>query len=1072
MADVIGTPALRAEFDGRAVVQGAKETGARLKTTFEESNRNVEKIQRDASRRIQRLISTINAEKPRRQMFELAHAVHQLGGTANLTEQQLAKVRREVERLTAAGAKAPKSLAGVLSTAPGGGVLGTLGGAAGTQIQGSLTGQAGGLAGVLGAVGPAGLAAAAGVGAFVGSMKGLADLSERGTAVLGVRNSFRALADDSEALLAASRRATRGMISDFDLMQTANKGMLLGLPITAQEMETLGKTAVALGRAMNVGPTQALQDLITGLGRGSAAILDNLGITVKAADAYERYAASVGKNASDLTAAEQKLAIYKAALEAANGAVAAVGQTQETAGDSGKRLEAAWQNLKDALATGVTESEGATNAWGGLADAMQSVADLLNNEFSQQALGAVARALAAVATGGLTEIVKGYKDLKAELGTQFGDLGAAPGLTDTRRGSIFEPQGLGVPKGPAEWELERDAQRERAAQEATRAEKELAAERLKTAHQATRAAVEAERESLELRQKLVAGALGGPAGGPAAAGPVQAGALGGVRDWEQARYEQAIKLAQAAQTSGLSLEQIRTRLEGMGLSSDEATGILEKHLKAQEEVKKSTTDWSGQLADLANLMQGMGGIAGKFGNVLAGVASSISGLGSFLSRLKGGEGGGLGKSVTGFLDKLGLGKIGSALGKVVPFAGAALSVVSLGKSLFGGIKSLFGGKSKEQKEAERQAKEEAARAKAEAEKQARITARQNLEQGLGTARTAAESLMARLAQGGLSEGLTKALQTLIGKVGDALLRTGLGILDGRLQESEAFTESQRTAGDIATVIQGMRQAGMIDEGLLGAAGAAAGEVQQQAIDAALAAGLSPEEAARAGSAAIAPLLREQLNASLQSGKELDENTKALLEEARKNGIEILADPAIEQLDVSKKQLGVLERIAGKPGAAGLPTTPAAKGVGPFVSKSEGLIHYHPNELIWVLPKAMQPGGVISAARGLYDLDPDGLPRDRELPGDTTEAAAATTTTAIAESVGIQVAAALLPELRRAVVEAAPVQIAPQITINEDPEGDKETRTARRRQTVENVADAFQRREPALVIAARRALMER
>ena len=44
----------------------------------------------------------------------------------------------------------------------------------------------------------------------------------------------------------------------------------------------------------------------------------------------------------------------------------------------------------------------------------------------------------------------------------------------------------------------------------------------------------------------------------------------------------------------------------------------------------------------------------------------------------------------------------------------------------------------------------------------------------------------------------------------------------------------------------------------------------------------------------APLttLREQLNAAMASGQELDENTKALIEEARKNGIEIIADPMV------------------------------------------------------------------------------------------------------------------------------------------------------------------------------------
>lgn len=1052
MADVIGTPALRAEFDGRGLVQGAQQAGAKLKTTFEQSNRTVEKVQRDATRRIQTLISSINAEKPRRQMFELSQAVQHLGGTANLTEQQLAKVRREVERLTAAGARAPKSLAGLVPSAGGAGAALK---DAQSQITGALAGQAGGLGSVLGAVGPAGLAAAAGIGAVTGAAvmaaRAVGDLAERGSRLSDLS------AKTQIGVESLQRMEYAGSLVGVSIDTITNASLRLDRALidTPEKFARLGLSAEQL---LDLNPEQrfealagALQALPEGPQR-TAAMFDLLGRSAGEVLPY------LSTNLAEAHAEAERLGIVldEETVKAA-----------DALDDAMTRLGKSAEAFKLQLAALLLGGGEASDALDLLAESVGSVARFVKENRSEFEL------LAKLLVGGGTFF---GMDIRRDLQTQYGERGAAPEVKDKRTGSIFGPQGLQAPSGPTSAELERERQVDREREESTRraieAEKQLAAERAKAATRATEAAVAAERESLELRQKLVQGALAGVGGTSTGGGIPTLGGLGDPAKAAQAQYEQAIKLAQAAQASGLSLEQIRSKLEGMGLSSDEAAGILEKHLKAQEEVKESTRDWSGQLADLANLMQGMGGVAGKFGSVLAGVASSISGLGSFLGRLKSGEGGGIGKSLTGFLDKLGLGKIGSALGKVVPFAGAALSVVSLGKSLFGGLKSLFGGKSKEQKEAERQAKEEAAKAKAEAEKQARITARQNLEQGLGTARTAAESLMARLAQGGLSEGLTKALQSIIGKVGDALLRTGLGILDGRLQESQAFTDTQKTASDIASVIQGMRQAGLIDEGLLGAAGAAAGEVKQQAIDAALAAGLSPEEAARAGSAAIAPLLREQLNASLQSGKELDANTKALLEEAKKNGIEILADPAIETLDVAKQQLDVLKQLAGS--KTGLPTTSAARGVGPFVSKTEGLIHYHPNELIWVLPKNMQPGGMISAARGLYRDDEDRpLPRERNgEPGEQGEPQDTSTPAALAESVGAQVAAAILPALRQAVVSAAPINIAPQIMVNEDPEGDKETRVARRRQTVATVADAFRRREPSLMIEARRALAER
>jgi hypothetical protein len=185
-------------------------------------------------------------------------------------------------------------------------------------------------------------------------------LVARGSEVAGVSNAFQRLSagvgQSSSEILRATREASQGMLSDFDIMANANKGLLLGLPITARDMATLSKTAISLGQAMDVGPGEAMSDLITGLGRGSAAILDNLGITVKAEDAYARYAAAIGKSVNDLTEAQKKTAIYQAATEAAGNAVAQVGGIQMTAAGATTQLQVAWQNAVDTLAMAIAKS--------------------------------------------------------------------------------------------------------------------------------------------------------------------------------------------------------------------------------------------------------------------------------------------------------------------------------------------------------------------------------------------------------------------------------------------------------------------------------------------------------------------------------------------------------------------------------------------------------------------------------------------------------------------------------------------------------------------------------------------
>src|SRR5690606_17413735 len=98
------------------------------------------------------------------------------------------------------------------------------------------------------------------------------------------------------------------------LVKAANRSMLLGVADTAEEMSTLMQIAAERGQAMGISVTQAFDDIVTGLGRGSALILDNLGILVDAEEANRAYAETLGKTASALTDAEKKQALINAVL--------------------------------------------------------------------------------------------------------------------------------------------------------------------------------------------------------------------------------------------------------------------------------------------------------------------------------------------------------------------------------------------------------------------------------------------------------------------------------------------------------------------------------------------------------------------------------------------------------------------------------------------------------------------------------------------------------------------------------------------------------------------------------------
>lgn len=212
----------------------------------------------------------------------------------------------------------------------------------------------------------------------------LLDLSIRGGQVSAMQNSFIALAGGVEQAgeyLQKTQAASRGLISDFQIMSAANKALLLQLPTTSDEMATLTRSAITLGQAMGQSATKSLDDLITALGRGSPLILDNLGIMVKVSEANTKYAATIGKTASQLTETEKKMAFYNAAVEAANVATEKIGGVQLTAGQQAERASAEWENLTDQLGVLLAQNPQLGAALGSLIDIMIDLSKvILNNK--------------------------------------------------------------------------------------------------------------------------------------------------------------------------------------------------------------------------------------------------------------------------------------------------------------------------------------------------------------------------------------------------------------------------------------------------------------------------------------------------------------------------------------------------------------------------------------------------------------------------------------------------------------------------------------------------------------------
>ncbi len=222
------------------------------------------------------------------------------------------------------------------------------------QLDKSAGTAAGGISGLAKVAGAAGLVAFG-----VQAARAAVELAELGNASRSMRAAFDEVAGSAQnatAIIEALQTASRGTISEFDLMQAASKGVLLGVADTSQEFAALMEIAIVRGKALGLSAQQAFSDLVTGLGRESALILDNLGIIVDVEAATKDYAATLGKTADQLTATERKQALVNQVMASSAGLLDATNESADKlAGEGMAALTASWTDFRAVLGESIGE---------------------------------------------------------------------------------------------------------------------------------------------------------------------------------------------------------------------------------------------------------------------------------------------------------------------------------------------------------------------------------------------------------------------------------------------------------------------------------------------------------------------------------------------------------------------------------------------------------------------------------------------------------------------------------------------------------------------------------------------
>lgn len=184
------------------------------------------------------------------------------------------------------------------------------------------------------------------------------------------------------------RTATKGLISDADLMKKANLADTMGL--SGDTFKTLANVAHAAAAKTGQSYQHMLDSIILGTARESRLLLDNLGIIINATDARKRYAKELKESAEGqkysaltveqlanaLTDAGEKAAFFAEVARTGQGALLEQAAVGETAADNFDRFGAAIDNLKTAI--GKLIAEGSDSALAKMATLITSIADDLD----------------------------------------------------------------------------------------------------------------------------------------------------------------------------------------------------------------------------------------------------------------------------------------------------------------------------------------------------------------------------------------------------------------------------------------------------------------------------------------------------------------------------------------------------------------------------------------------------------------------------------------------------------------------------------------------------------------------
>jgi hypothetical protein len=154
------------------------------------------------------------------------------------------------------------------------------------------------------------------------------------------RYFFKTFGDEATGSLERLREASKGTVSDINLMEASNRASLLGVTNSTETLAKIMEVARLRGKAMGLSTTQAFNDIVTGIGRGSPLILDNLGIKIP--DAFKEMT-------KEMSSAQKTQELVNLVLKDGAEISKELGGDVLTAGDRFEIMQSKMANLKQEI---------------------------------------------------------------------------------------------------------------------------------------------------------------------------------------------------------------------------------------------------------------------------------------------------------------------------------------------------------------------------------------------------------------------------------------------------------------------------------------------------------------------------------------------------------------------------------------------------------------------------------------------------------------------------------------------------------------------------------------------------